>query len=1352
MRRLSFSARSAALSLAAVMLWSTFAAHSATTDIANAPMASASSTVVKPNIMFILDDSGSMSWSYLGDNVHANGYVNKIGYRNHLCNKAYYNRATTYTLPVNADGTSFPAPSFTAAYYDGFKANSTTVDLSTGFMAWRSNNSSPATPTGYFRDCWDGSSNASCSAGGSNTIPNAEEPAYYFVYKGNRAANLGDNSSNDHCKNDLYDTSATGTRNWYKVIVGSTTGPSATDERQNFANWYSYYRTRMLTMKAAAGRAFNAISSNYRVGYSTISYEGVDSTNADFMKIADFNTTQKAAFYTKLYGATPKLYTPLRAALSKAGRIYAGELLTGINDPVQYSCQQNFTILSTDGYWNANSENESYGPKQIDGVTDVGNQDISEPRPKFDGSNVVVTTQTPTTTIERKQTVTTKTTTTPYARNVYRLGAVNGDGCNGSKRRVFTQPQKYTRTKVETTTSVDDVTTTVTRTVVTTNGTVTSDTTTTGTPTSSNVSSDTTQDSDTGAPTVSSGWTNNGTESSSNCQNSPTLPNPNPSTASSGTATVNTSAPVTTVLSSSSTTGSTTTSTNASASYSNTLADVASYYYKTDLRTARCTGALGDGINVCTNNVPGAGVDIQPQQHMTTFTLGLGVNGILRYTDDYESASSGDFYDIKQGTKNWPDPISNAGAQRIDDLWHAAVNGAGTYFSAQNPDSLVASISKALAGVSARTGAAAAAATSNLEPVAGDNFVYVALYRTVNWDGDLQAKTIDPATGALSATPDWAAQSQLDAKVAATSDTRTIYKFDSSVTSKLKTFTWANLSAAEQAYFNGMCSPTSMLSQCPNLTTTQQAAASGVNLVNFIRGQHQHEDRTANTDKLYRERAHVLGDMINSQPVYVKQPPFAYNDSNYTAFKSERSAVGDARVYVAVNDGMLHAFNAADAAHGGGAEVWAYIPPMVMPNLYKLADKNYSSNHRYYVDGSPTVGDVCPNAPGSSCTANQWKTILVGGLNAGGRGYYALDITDPDNPKALWNYTVDNDNDLGYTFGNPIITKRRDGTWVVVFTSGYNNVSPGDGQGHLYVLNAYTGARLEKISTTVGDTTTPSGLAKINAWIDSTVDNTAMRFYGGDLLGNVWRFDTDDRYLPDGKEALLIAELGNVGSVGAQPITIKPELTEINVGGTPYAVVNIATGRYLGTSDLNDTSQQSIYAFKDNIQIGTGLGKVRTSGILVNQTLITNSGGTTRTTSTNPVNWAANAGWYIDLNPNNESPGERVNVDMQQQLGLLTVAANVPENNACTLGGYAWLYAFDYKTGQFVQTAANNVAGKKLLQNSLVAGLKTVKLTTGKTVTLVTDTGGGITPNDDPSSNPGTGNGAKRVSWRELFD
>jgi type IV pilus assembly protein PilY1 len=793
-----------------------------------------------------------------------------------------------------------------------------------------------------------------------------------------------------------------------------------------------------------------------------------------------------------------------------------------------------------------------------------------------------------------------------------------------------------------------------------------------------------------------------------------------------------------------------------SGGYSDSLADVAMYYYQTDLRTSalgNCSGGLQlnlttclagttpDNCGVCENNVPGSGGDITPSQHMTTFTLGLGVDGTLGYADNYLSGGSADFNAIVQGTKNWPNPITNSGAERIDDLWHAAVDGRGVYYSARDPDTLVTGISNALAGVTARAGSAAAAATSNLEPVAGDNYLFVALYRTVFWDGDLQARTIDPVTGAISADPIWTAQPLLDLKVGANSDTRTIYTFDSGAANKLKPFLWANLTASERGYFDSVCTGAAQLSQCGSLTSAEQALAVGENLVGYLRGQNGHEGT------LYRDREHVLGDMVTSQPVYVKKPPFEYADSGYVTFRDTTQAGRTPMVYVAANDGMLHAFNA-----DSGQESWAYVPPAIMGNLYRLADKTYSANHRYYVDGSPTVVDICPNAPSGVCTGAQWKTILVGGFNAGGRGYYALDITDPAAPKAMWNFSVADDSDMGYSFGNPIVTKRKDGTWVVVVTSGYNNILPGSGVGYLYVLNADTGELLEKISSGVGDTATPSGLAKINVWVDLSTDNTAERFYGGDLQGNLFRFELDPGSPPAAPvstagTALALAQLG-----ATQPITTKPELTLIPYGGVDYPAVMFGTGRYLGLTDLSNTDQQTVYAIKDDLS-SSGLGAVRTNGVLVQQTL-TNftgaSGEQLRSTSDNTVDWSGKSGWYLDLNPSNASPGERVNVDVQLQLGSLTVATNVPSDNACNVGGYAFLYNLDFRSGQYLQTALLKTAGTKLASNALVAGMNTIRLQSGKILTIITDTAGGITSQETPTAVAGSGT-ASRVSWRELI-
>ena len=180
----------------------------------------------------------------------------------------------------------------------------------------------------------------------------------------------------------------------------------------------------------------------------------------------------------------------------------------------------------------------------------------------------------------------------------------------------------------------------------------------------------------------------------------------------------------------------------------NSLADVAQYYYVTDLRP----GMVDD--------VPPVGAGPEDDrvrwQHMTTFSVALGVSGTLTYRPDYKSGAvlTGDFADIRTGAKNWPlwpDPALDYAndknlwndARSIDDFWHAAVNGRGTYFSAANPTSVIAGLSDALAGIAARLASGSAAGTSSLQPVPGDNFVYLAKYTTEKWVGEVEAHQIN---------------------------------------------------------------------------------------------------------------------------------------------------------------------------------------------------------------------------------------------------------------------------------------------------------------------------------------------------------------------------------------------------------------------------------------------------------------------------------------------------------------------------------------------------------------------------------------------------------------------------------
>ena len=348
----------------------------------------------------------------------------------------------------------------------------------------------------------------------------------------------------------------------------------------------------------------------------------------------------------------------------------------------------------------------------------------------------------------------------------------------------------------------------------------------------------------------------------------------------------------------------------------------------------------------------------------------------------------------------------------------------------------------------------------------------------------------------------------------------------------------------------------------------------------------------------------------------------------------------------------------------------------------------------------------------------------------------------------MWEFS---DTNLGLTFGNPEITKLKDGTWVVLVASGYNNVSPGDGVGRLYVLNAQTGAIIRTISTGVGSTTTPSGLAKIRAWVDNaTSDNTTLRVYGGDLLGNVWRFDVNGDVGAAGFDAQLLVTLVD-GSGNAQPITAKPELGDV----AGKALIFVGTGRYVGASDLGDTSRQSMYAIKDKLDAVT-LGSPRVAASRFIQQVETNglcpasapatvcsTGQNIRTTTSNTVNYATDNGWFIDL----PDTGERASTDPSLQLGVLVFNTNVPNASACTVGGYSNTYFLDYRTGGAVTTAAGVVSVR--LGNALATRPVVLRLPNNKIVALTRMSDGTTISRPVPSGGPP--GSARRISWRELI-
>ena len=797
------------------------------------------------------------------------------------------------------------------------------------------------------------------------------------------------------------------------------------------------------------------------------------------------------------------------------------------------------------------------------------------------------------------------------------------------------------------------------------------------------------------------------------------------------------------------------------------ISDVSLHWYNggSDTSTVSLRPALEPDMTKA-GSVP-AGSGENSHLHMNTYTLGLGVDGVMTYEPNYDTAPKpgGDFYNLITqvasgcpwnggGAYVWPDPdVTNTAStvqERVDDLWHAAINGHGKYFSAAQPKEVVSGLSEALANMQIRVGSAAAAATSTPNISQQDNDIFSDTFTTVKWYGELSDKKIDPSTGIVGVTAAWISSDTVGKKVAASTDTRTIYMLDTSA-GGLKSFSYGVMSGTEKGWFDNRCSA---LSQCSLLSAADKATVnSGANLVNWLRGQQQYADD--NLFRAYTLTDHtpqgssgpipiVLGDIASSKPAYLRDPRKSYTTSGYSDYKAAQSGRAGT-VFTAANDGMLHAFSAAT-----GVELWAYVPRITMKKLYNLASTTYGTNHIFTTDGSPELADVQ--------IGGTWKTVLVAGLNGGGRGYYALDVTDPANPVALWEICADSavcstsDGDLGLSFGNPQFGIWK-GKWVVFLTSGYNNVpgsdgvATGSGQGILYIVDVATGAVLKKVSTLAGDTTTPSGLAKITSIsLDPNTDPQTTYIYGGDNNGQMWRFDLTDQT----GGTVPVLKMGDAGTL--QPVTTRPDVTlcsvtqTVKVAGvdtsvtTAQRVVLFGTGRLLDVPDTANTDTQSLYLLKDS---GSAISNIRGS-TMVKQTLSQIGSGSNITfgITSNPVDLGAKDGWYFDWSLH---PGERMNLDPQIVSGVANVVTNLPSSSsACTVGGSSNAYQVDICTGNAVP---GSPAGTILSNTSAAVGFIIIRLPNGQ-LKMISTMATGETKTSSLQEEKSAD--AHRVGWRQV--
>jgi type IV pilus assembly protein PilY1 len=708
--------------------------------------------------------------------------------------------------------------------------------------------------------------------------------------------------------------------------------------------------------------------------------------------------------------------------------------------------------------------------------------------------------------------------------------------------------------------------------------------------------------------------------------------------------------------------------------YQDTLADITMRYYERDLNSD------------APPSVPIVkGIDENPDQHIVWYTVAFGVDGTLdRSPIDQDE------------TFSWPDPTTSE-ATKIDDLRHAAYNGRGLFLNASDPQELIQSIHDSVGNLIERKRGFSGVAF-NSTSLRTNNLVFLGRYETSDWSGHIDIMPVS-STGVIGGSIIDAA----DVLTEADPDARNILTWNTDSDSSVL-FKWDALSTEQQSALNDAGSD-----------------SLGPDRLDYIRGDRSCEVSTLDTcdsgNKIFRSRTSLLGDIINSTVVYAGSPNKYYDFDGYETFVAQnenRTPV----VYVGSNDGMLHAFNASVGATGQpiaqvtGQELFAYVPSMVYDNLPVLTSTLYT--HHYFVDGTPVVEDVY--------FEDAWHTVLVGSLGAGGKGLFALDVTDPTNvtaDKVLWEFT---DPDLGYTFSQPSIVKLADGTWAAIFGNGYN----GAGRAILYVVNVATGDLIRKIDTSsagngadFNDPAQHTDLAYDNglatpAVVDVDGDFITDFVYAGDLYGNMWRFDFTGSDSADWTVSFDFTPLFKTESPDGIPqaITTKP-----SVGANPEQkgyMVYFGTGKYLEEIDKGNTDQpiESFYGIwdqwpKKTLPDGTVIVDTNdfsrfTRANLLDQWIVEQQvvyGAEVRTTSNNQINWNNHKGWYIDLVVGANTQGEKQVTNSLLRDGKIVFTTLISSLAVCDAGGSGWLMELDARDGSRLGDTPFDLNGDGVFNN-----------------------------------------------------
>lgn len=711
-------------------------------------------------------------------------------------------------------------------------------------------------------------------------------------------------------------------------------------------------------------------------------------------------------------------------------------------------------------------------------------------------------------------------------------------------------------------------------------------------------------------------------------------------------------------------------------SHTRNLSDIAFRQWARDLRTDLPQSDANRRMKVSTNETHGS-VTLTPYwnpkndpstwQNIITYTLGVGLTGFLG--DDWQGNTyTGAYTDFVSGARDWPTTGLNAIPGNVFDLWHAALNGRGEFFSADSPEEAVTAFRDIISNVLDRTGSAAAVSMSSPR-VSPNSLAYQVGFDTNDWSGELRAYKLSDGTGTGAAcnslpkghvcdSPEWEASNLLD-----NLNWNTGRNIITNAGGSGSPFRWTSLTTAQQ-------------------NALDQGQGLGSLRLEYLRGNRAEEGNghTVGADTItFRTRSTVLGDIMNAQPapLHVGPPSLFISDSSYQSFKTTYEN-RQHMIYVGANDGMLHAFNAET-----GQEVFAFVPAAVYPNLHLYTQSDYE--HASFVDGGLNSFDVQ--------IGGQWRTVLVGSLGLGGRSIFALDITNPASfsegnasSMFMWEFT---DADLGYVLGAPEIVLLRNDQWAAVFPGGYNSTS---GVVALFVVDIATGNLIRKIPVGTDATNGLGPIATVDLYGTNNThpaDGKIEYVVAGDLKGNLWVFNLlhqsnvnqwGSAFASGGSPipAFVARDAANV----RQPITSAP-----TVGRHPTnegMMVYFGTGRYLGAGDLTDLQTQTFYGVwvKEGNAHNTGMSR---ADLLQQEILLDDTTAfletDARATTNHTINWDApnnHLGWYLDFNT---EPGERVFQKPILRTGRIIFVSSTPSDNPCLAGGTSWIYELNAVSG-----------------------------------------------------------------------